>query len=118
MPSATTGRSRPGAAQAVDAGCYGPAVDSPSQAELDAALRAVAASHPEADVVRLGVAEAWTTDEPGQRLVYLDAKRRDDMGAGDEYTTWVVRFVAGAAVEASFFCSRACSTGGPGTSSE
>lgn len=88
-----------------------PPVKPPQREELDAALETIRASHPDADVLRLGVAEAWTTDEPGQRLLYLDAVRRDAMTAGDEYITWVVRFVGGCPVEASCFGSRACSTG-------
>jgi len=86
-------------------------VDAPSKADLETALAAVRAAHPDADVVRDGIAEAYCVTHPGERLVYLTAVRRGALAAGDAYTTWVVTLFGGEATQVESFISRACSTG-------
>jgi hypothetical protein len=83
----------------------------PTRAELRAALDAIAAHHPDADVVVRGVASAYALDEHGQAVLHLDADRRASLDAGDEYRTWVVTLFAGEAVAVTSFRSRACAAG-------
>ncbi|MCA9611441.1 MAG: hypothetical protein KC586_01660 [Myxococcales bacterium] len=78
-----------------------------ASAELERALAAIAARHPNADVVRHGIEDAYAEDEPTRRVVYLEPKRTR-LEAGDPYVTWVVTFVEGAVVEVDEFVSRAC----------
>jgi hypothetical protein len=91
-------------------------MDAASEEQLQTALAAIAATHPDADVVRMGVAEQYAVAHPesrdvGSRLLYLNARRREALREGDEYVTWVVTLFRGEPVEVSFFRSRACSTG-------
>jgi hypothetical protein len=87
-------------------------VSEPSKRELDAAVALIAATHPDADVLTEGVAEAYADDHPDERLIYLGARRREALRAGDHYVTWVVTIRAGQPVDVARVGSRACSTGG------
>ncbi len=84
---------------------------SPSPAELEAALSLIAQVHPDADVVREGVGDAYVVEHPEQRLVYIDARRKADLEKGEVYRTWVVTFRGTEPVQVDFFESRACKTG-------
>ncbi|MBX3249262.1 MAG: hypothetical protein KF901_18945 [Myxococcales bacterium] len=75
---------------------------------LDAALSAVAAHHPDADVVQRGVASAYATDEGDHRTVFLDAEVRESIAPGTVYATWVVTFYREQIVDIDTFVSVAC----------
>jgi hypothetical protein len=83
----------------------------PSPTDLETALALIARVHPDADVVRDGVADAYVVSDPEERLLYLDARRRADLTKGDVYRTWVVTFRGAEAVKVDFFESQACKTG-------
>lgn len=83
----------------------------PTRAELDAALALIAATNPDADVLRAGVADAYKVEQPEGPVLYLTADERAALTEGDRYVTWVVTFRAGQPVEVASFHSRACSTG-------
>lgn len=76
--------------------------------ELDVALTAIAAHHPEADIVQRGVASAYATDEGDHRTVFLDADARDSIAPGTTYATWVVTFYRQRIVDIDTFVSVAC----------
>lgn len=78
--------------------------------ELRAALDAIAARHPDADVLVRGVAHAYASDELERRLVHLDADVRAEVEPGRTYVTWVVTFVRGEVVDVDAFVSRACAS--------
>lgn len=80
----------------------------PTPEELRVALDAIRARHPDADVVVRGVASASALDEHGQRVLHLDADRREEIAEGTEYTTWVVTLFRGEAISVTSFRSRAC----------
>jgi len=83
----------------------------PDREQIERALTTIATLHPQADVVTMGVAEAYVVAQPGEEQLYLAAQRRDALVEGDDYVTWVVTFREGEVVAASSFSSRACSTG-------
>jgi hypothetical protein len=93
-------------------------VTEPTPAAIEAALALIAETHPDADVLREGVAEAYQVDQEGGQVLYLSAARRASLTAGDPYATWVVTFRAGQAVQVGSFHSRACSTGDGTVASE
>lgn len=78
----------------------------PSAEELRLAIEAVQAHYPDVEIPPN--TESWVSDEVNQRIVYLNATRREGLAAGTPYGTWIVTFMNGTAVEVSRVDSLAC----------
>jgi hypothetical protein len=87
-------------------------VAAPTADELDAALALIAQTHPDADVIAKGVADAHAVRRSDGVELYLSADDRGRLAPGDDYVTWVVTFRGGEPVAVSSFSSRACSAPG------
>lgn len=79
----------------------------PTARERELALAAIERRHPQTDVVKLGIGDAYAEQEGARRVLYLEP-RRTCLAAGDAYTTWVVTLVDGEVVAVETFVSRAC----------
>jgi hypothetical protein len=83
-----------------------------AQADIDTALAFIHTLQPDADVLRLGVADAHDASTGRERTLYLSAEDPEALRRGCTYVTWVVAFRDGAPVQLSSFVSTACRTGG------
>jgi hypothetical protein len=72
------------------------------------ALEAIAHHHPDAEVLTLGIGDAYAEDDGPRRVLHLEPRRT--CLAGEPYTTWVVTLVAGDVVAVERLVSRACRT--------
>jgi hypothetical protein len=80
----------------------------PTDEEIALAVEAVRAAEPAAEIVAGGVGEAWASDHPKERLIFLSARPRSSLAPGEVYVTWVVTLYRGAVTEVTRFESRAC----------